>query len=483
MCIRGQRILSLFLTAGVLACASERSGAFDAGSPHAESWGYVLFAPLLSTTTFLIDRQGQVIRTWESDFPPGTAAYLLDNGHLLRSARQPDVPVFNAGGEGGRIQEFTWEGELVWDFVFASRDRLQHHDIEPLANGNVLLVAWERKSFDEAIDAGRRPDRLGQAGLWPDAVFEVRPRRPMAGEVVWEWHLWDHLIQDHDPRRRNYGRVADHPELVDVNGNGRAEPLTDEQLQRLRALGYIGGGTSVPDRDADFTHVNSIAYDPRLDQIALSVFGYNEIWIIDHGTTTREAAGHGGGRSGRGGDLLYRWGNPRTYRRGTVAQQRLFGQHDARWVPAGRPGGGNLMVFDNGIGRPAGRYSSVIEIVPPVDAQGRYTLGADGRYGPPEPAWEYPGPDGSPFFADFVSGAQRLPGGTTLICSGPQGRFFEVLPDGSIVWEYDNPYSGNAPNPHGDPPRSVFRAVHVPPDHPGLAGRDLAPLQPQPRRR
>ncbi|MGC8644373.1 MAG: hypothetical protein ACP5XB_31305, partial [Isosphaeraceae bacterium] len=60
----------------------------------------------------------------------------------------------------------------------------------------------------------------------------------------------------------------------------------------------------------------------ELDQILLSVHSFSEIWIIDHGTTTAEAATHKGGRSGKGGDLLYRWGNPQAYRAGTAADQQ-----------------------------------------------------------------------------------------------------------------------------------------------------------------
>ena len=110
------------------------------------SAGYVLFSPLLSGVTYLIDNDGQVVHTWESDYAPGVSVYLLDNSHLLRAGREPEVPVFSIGGHGGRIQEFTWDGDLVWDFKLANEQRLMHHDIEPLPNGNVLAIAWERKS-------------------------------------------------------------------------------------------------------------------------------------------------------------------------------------------------------------------------------------------------------------------------------------------------------------------------------------------------
>ncbi len=497
MRLRGFGFLLGCVLAASPGCVSERPGGTadtptgntagarpgrDARTPGRAPGGYVLFSPLLSYTTYLVDRAGRVVHTWESDFPPGVSEYLLDDGRLLRCARQPEAPVFHQGGSGGRIQEFGWDGELLWDWVVASERRLQHHDIEPLPNGNVLLIAWEYKSREEAIRAGRDPSLVGSQGLWPDCVLEVRPDRPKGGRVVWEWHLWDHLIQDHDPGRENYGRVPEHPELIDINGDRSMERLSEEALERLRALGYVGGGAGTRDRHADLTHVNSIAYNPHLDQIALSVLFFNEIWIIDHGTTTEEAAGHSGGRAGRGGDLLYRWGNPRAYGRGGAEDQQLFAQHDARWIPEGYPGAGNILVFNNGAERLDRLYSSVIEIAPPLDSRGRYAIKSGSRFGPDGPAWEYTAPEKGSFFADFISGAHRLPDGGTFICSGPQGRFFEVAANGEIVWEYENPYSGDAPNPAGDPPYSVFRATLLAADHPALAGRDLRPLDPQPAR-
>lgn len=444
------------------------------------SKGYILFSPLLSTTTYLLDKKGRVVHTWESDLAPGASVYLLDNGNLLRAGRQPNAPTFRGGGLGGRIQEFNWDGTLIWDWVIASKKRLQHHDIEPLPNGNVLLIVWEHKTFEETIQAGRRPNRVGSAGLWPDCILEIQPLRPNKGRIVWEWHLWDHLIQDFNPGVENYGNVSEHPELIDINGDREPEPMSNKQLQRLKTLGYLGAGTKKADLEPDFTHTNAIAYNPQLDQIALSVLTFNEIWIIDHSITTKEAAGHTGGKGGRGGDLLYRWGNPRVYKRGTKKHQQLFAQHDVRWIPRGFPGAGNMMVFNNGTGRPEGRYSSVIEIELPIDTNGHYSMRPGARFGPDKPTWEYTAPNKRVFFADFISGAHRLINGNTFICSGPQGRFFEVTANGDIVWQYENPYSGHAPNPAGDPPYSVFRATHIPPDHPALVNRNLKPLDPQP---
>ena len=211
----------------------------------------------------------------------------------------------------------------------------------------------------------------------------------------------------------------------------------------------------------DWTHINAVAYNAELDQIMLTAHSFNELWIIDHATTTAEAAGHAGGRGGRGGDLLYRWGNPRAYRAGTAADQRLFAQHDAHWIPAGRPGAGHVLVFNNGLGRPGEDYSSVDEIALPVDARGRYVLEPGAAYGPRGPVWSFTAPRPTDFFSSIMSGAQRLPNGNTLICHSVAGVIFEVTPKGEVVWKHN--YTGTfklgaggfrpAPGGSGDPSR------------------------------
>jgi hypothetical protein len=232
--------------------------------------------------------------------------------------------------------------------------------------------------------------------------------------------------------------------------------------------------------------VNAVDYHPGLDQIALSVPALGEVWILDHSTTSAEAASSRGGRAGRGGDLLYRWGNPAAYGRGQGSPKRFFFQHDVRWIPEGFPRAGNLTVFNNGRDRPDRLVSTVEEIRPPLAPGGRYAL-EDGRpYGPAELAWTWELPPDR--FSPFISGAERLANGNTLVCSGADGILLEVNAAGEIVWEYRNPYTGDVrladgsfPNATiGSFPYAVFRATRIPPDHPGLTGRKLAPLDPQP---
>jgi hypothetical protein len=421
--------------------------------------------------------QGRIVRTWESEYTPGQEAYLLENGHLLRPAKlSGNEARFAGAGSGGRVQEFTWEGDLVWDFKFHNDKQIQHHAITRMPNGNVLLIVWERKTAKEAIAAGVKPATAGRSDMLVDSLVEIKPMGMTGGQVVWEWHLWDHLIQDQDKTKANYGDVALHPELVDVNhawnsgfaaiaqilapftrkGETKKGPDSDKALDKLKSIGYVGagGGNQFMGFMPDWTHVNSVAYNAKLDQIVLSVRSFNEIWIIDHSTTTAEAAGHTGGRSGKGGDLLYRWGNPRAYRAGSVGDQRLFGQHDAHWIPEGVPGAGHILVFNNGGGQPRGNHSSVDEIVLPVDAKGRYAYKPGTAYGPDKAVWSYTAPKKSHFFAPLMSGAQRLPNGNTLICTGFSGTLFEVTPKGETVWRYIVPNdTRSSPGGFGPPPK------------------------------
>ena len=449
-------------------------------STEAAATGYTLFAPLNSTTTYLIDIRGETVHSWPSEYNPGQAVYVLDDGRLLRCERQPRNRHFHGGGIGGRVERISPDGKVEWEFVYANEEHCLHHDVEPLPNGNILMIAWEKKTRDEAIAAGRDPKLADGEVFWPDFIIEVRPEGASGGKIVWEWHVWDHLVQDFDKSKPNFGVVADHPQRVNVNFRGMPRREGPAGRRFLRALGYLGGGDGDedddadddsprrrradddadgrprgprgPDMRADWCHTNSIAYNARLDQIVLSVHNFNEIWIIDHTTTTKEAAGHTGGRYGKGGDLLYRWGNPRAYGAGDAKDQQIFAQHDAQWVPDGTPGAGHLLVFNNGLGRPDGAYSSVVELAPPMDATGVYARQSGKAFGPDKPSWEYAAEQKRSFFSSHISGTQRLPNGNTLICSGEQGRIFEVTPAGKSAWEYVNPYLERSGPDDGDGP-------------------------------
>jgi hypothetical protein len=412
--------------------------------------GYTLIAPMRSKSTYLVDMTGRIVNTWESDTTPALVPYLLDNGHLLRPGAADSG--FLSPGFGGRVQEFDWNGKLLWDFAFQGENQHPHHDIKRLPNGNVLMIISDRKNAAEALAAGRNPELIREV-LNADAIIEVKPTGPTTGEIVWEWHVWDHLVQDHDKTKNNYGDVSARPERVDINyadfvfGLG-GKSLNKKDLDQLRSLGYIGNSPEADDKPlpanlfSDWTHFNSVAYNAALDQILISVHSFSELWIIDHSTTTAEAGSSQGGRYGKGGDLLYRCGNPRAYRSGTNVDQRFFRQHNAYWIEKGLPGEGHVLIFNNGLKRPDGQYSSVDELVLPASPDGTYEREPDLPFTPPELVWTYTAPAKTDFFDPFISGAQRLPNGNTLICSGTKSIVFEVTPDKETVWRFSNPNTG-----------------------------------------
>ena len=419
--------------------------------------GYTLFIGRWDGDVFLIDPLGRVAHAWHLDVSFNHAK-LLDNGNLLA--------IRHSG-----VSEFDPRGNVVWQY---DNYRL-HHDFLKMPNGNVMMLDKKIKTREQVIAAGANPESISESKLGHTYLVEVRPTGASDGEVVWEWSAWDHLVQDFDPSKPNYGAIAEHPELIDINF----------------MLDLAGKLPHPP--PLDWTHTNSIAYNPALDQIMLSPRHFSELWIIDRSATTEEARGSAGGNSGMGGDLLYRWGNPRAYGQGDAHDQRLFWQHQPHWIPPGLPGAGNILLFNNGNEFPGYErfYSSIDEIVLPADGY-RYRRAPNSPYPPAEPAWTYAAETPADLYAPILSGAQRLPNGNTLIVDGTAGTIFQTAPDGKIVWKYVVPLHKRVhlrqgempsvrktyPTPYGELlslTNGVYRAYWYPPDYPGLQALDLTP--------
>lgn len=392
-------------TAGtVLALALLGSVAHGQGEPCE---GYTFYGVTNNTTTKLIDLDENVIHTWTGASQAAFTPYLYPDGSILRPCKA-SPSYFNGTGVGGRFQIIAWDNTILWDYLWATQDYQQHHDIYAMPNGNVLIVAWERKTKAEAQAMGRQ--NLNNE-MWPTRITEVQPDGQNDGIVVWDWHVWDHLIQDVDSSKPNYGVVSEHPELIDINAGA---------LQ--------SGG--------DWLHVNAVAYNEELDQVIFSSKKTSEIYIVDHSTTIDEAAGHTGGNCGKGGDLLYRWGNPQIYDRGDSGDQELFSVHSVHWIDPDLPGGRHILMYNNG--DRAGNqndYSSVEEITPPLLADGNYEIEDGQPYGPTELEWIYK--DEANFYSATMSGAVRLSNGNTLICESNSGYLFEVTEQGEIVWDHN----------------------------------------------
>lgn len=439
--------ISIANTAG-----SQTVGWFYSNPGNAD--GYILFAPLNSDTTYLIDKCGKRIHTWASTHYPGEAVYLLENGSLLHTADM-DNNLFNAGGTGGGIEKFDWDGNMIWNYEISDAAQCQHHDAIQLPNGNVIAIVWEDHTATDAIDNGRNPASLG-THIWSEKLVEIQPAGVDSGIIVWQWRAWDHLVQEFDNTKLNYGPIYNHPELLNFNLNSSM-------------MGVV-----------DWLHCNGLDYNAATDQLIVSCHNLNEVWIIDHSTTMEEAALHTGGQSGKGGDLLYRWGNPQNYGRGSVSDQKFYGQHNARWIPAGFPGAGDIMVYNNGLNRPGGNFSTAETFTPPEMVNYVYPLDAAAPYDPATQSWIYTASPPESFYSQVISGAQRTANGSTIICEGMSGTFFEVDMNSNDLWKYINPVSATGIITQGNFPgmNAAFRCVYYEADYPGLSGHSLLPGAP-----
>lgn len=408
------------------------------------------------TETYLINNCGEVINQWTSNYPPGNAVYLLEDGTLLRAGKIGNTDIV-FGGTGGIVEKFDWEGNLIWSYEVSSETRVQHHDVFPMPNGNVLILVATVMSNAEAIQAGRNPALLTESVLYNEQIIEVEPTGLNQGNIVWEWNIKDHLIQDFDSSKDNFGNVAENPQLLDIN--------------------FLSGRSGL----ANWLHINSIQYNEDLDQLILNSRNLNEFYIIDHSTSTAEASSNSGGIYGQGGDFLYRWGNPQSYRRGSESDQLLFGQHYPHFIPQGLPNEGQIILFNNGLGR-SPSFSEVFILEPPTTSPGFYASPTTTGYEPVVSDYIFTKPNPEDLFSRILSSAQMLPNGNILICDGDSGYFIEIDDNENVVWSYINP-TGSAgimsqgDNPE-DTPNVTFRAIKYGLDYPAFNGRDLTPGAP-----
>lgn len=391
--------------------------------------GYTLLSPMINCkTTYLIDMEGNLVHKWETEYPPGLYAILLENGNLLRGGRPKGAPC-GIGGTSGIVQEIDWDGNVVWEYKMMTPTEVQHHTFWRMPNGNTLLLGWEFKSIKEAIAKGRDPKSIPTAvfgrgkwhyGFWVDFVREVNK----AGKTVWEWHVWDH--------------VGTGPKQFDINYH-LPKPV----------------GALYP--DFDWTHFNTVGYIPEKDQVILNSRNFSEFYLIDHKT----------------GEMVYRWGNPGAYGQGKDpsfydnGDQKVFGSHCATWI-----GNDRVILFDNGSERPEGNRSAAVEV--------------DIKTG--KIVWEYEAKFSNSFYSYRQGAVQRLPNGNTLITSTHGGHLIEVTKDKEVVWDYVSPIHKGKPkcwledgDGHNSMHNMIHRAYRYGPDYPGLKGKDLSkkvPLAP-----
>lgn len=414
--------------------------------------GYYLLSPLIDqdNNSYLLDDCGRVVKTWQGNGMPGAACILGHDGSLIRTVAI-DNP-FMAAGCGGAIEKFNWSGKRIWRWELSDSNESLHHDITEMPNGNILAIVWVRKTAAEAEAMGRKFP-LGKTDILFERIIEIQPKDTSDAEIVWEWSLWDHVIQNSDPTKPSFGTPSQKPELLDLNYYDAA------------------------DKGRDWLHLNGIDYNPSLNQIAITSRSLGEFYIIDHSTTSIEATGHTGGRWGKGGDFLYRWGNPAAYGRGTPSVKRLFVPHHAHWIKNGLPHAGNFLVFNNGVGRPGGAYSTVDMVVPPLDSINRYKQEATNPYMPLLAITKYKASNPASFFSPVVCGSYMLKNGNLLTTHGLKGQAFETDSSGNILWSYTSPASTSGLLSQGEEPavNTVFRYEFYHTDFSGFTGKDLTP--------
>ena len=353
---------------------------------------YILVNDAAANRVFLINKEARLLHEWSLTNNIGNDAFLLPNGKLLASLESDD-PQIKLGGKGGRLQIVAPDGTVEWDFIYSSLNGETHHDAEMLPNGNIIAMVWQRFSTEVATQAGF----MLEDDVFPESIIEINPA---TDEIVWEWHSWDHLIQDHDPTKDNFGVVSEHPERIDIN--------------------YVPKSETVADVKGDIMHANAIAYDEVNDVILLSINFYSEVWAIDHSTSTVEAAGQSGGNYGKGGDLIYRFGNPQTYQNSLGS--RLFHNNHFPNLLKGEDQG-KLLMFSNGndLGQ-----STVFELELPS----AYDLQTNSN-NELKITWSFTDPE---LYSPKVSGAVPLPNGNILITEGTFG-FWEVTREKEVVWK------------------------------------------------
>jgi hypothetical protein len=425
--------------------------------------GYHLIYPNRQSTVYLMDECGQIVHRWEDEDQvarPGAVAYLLPNGNLLRAKNYAPLfngPSFSAGGSGGVVQLLSWDNDVLWTYVVADSIQRQHHDVHPMPNGNVLILAYENHLLEDLVANGFDTVSYLQRSLWSEKILEIDP---VTDSIVWEWRLWDHLVQEYDSEALNYRRVAAHPERVNINYQEFSESRSD------------------------WAHANALDYNEALDQIMISARNFNEIWIIDHSTTTEEAADSLGGISGEGGDLLWRWGSPHAYNQGTFEEQQLFWNHDAQWiddfVDTDYPHYGAVAVFNNFINYEVENGRSRGQIITPVyDELSHHYVIQDSTFLPLGFSATFNHPDPAQNFSSSGSSIQLMGNGHVIMCAALQGRSFELDETGELVWEYLTPLFNGMQFTQGfqleTADNVTFQVERYPREYAAFIGRDLSP--------
>ena len=346
-----------------------------------------------ANTSVVINKDGEIIQEYNFENRLGNDIERLPNGEFLGIFKPMTKTHISFGGSGGVLRRINADQQTLWQYVISSETELAHHDLERLPNGNVMTIVWEKISTEQAIALGAQTE----VPIYLEKLVEIDPN---TDEIVWQWRSADHLIQDVDDSASTYGNIRQYPRKIDINYNSHIE-------------------------DGDWMHANGIVYDHTRDLVFMTVNFYDEVWVIDHSTTTAQASTASGGNYGVGGDLVYRFGNPAAY---GSAQPPIFDHvHHPNFSNDNNT---QMLFYSNG---ETAEKSIVFELQLPAQ------LSLDpNTENLPAIVWQFSHPE---MYYRIVSGAVKLPNGNVLICEGDFG-FWEINPSGHVVWKMKGYQSG-----------------------------------------
>ena len=396
-----------------------------------KTWsGYTVFITPEAEGVILIDMNGRVVKQWK-DFSgaAGGPARILPGGQVIAGVGN-GAP----NQEAPALVQRDWDGKEVW--------RFDHSEQIPGRDGGAAVWSarqhhdWQRPGFAAGYYApGAQPavanattlvlthsnvtdPRIADRRLEDDRLIEVS----WDGKVLWDWRASDHADEfGFSPEARGVIR----------QGLGFNRGRDSYDWLHINAAAYVGPNHWFDDGDARFAPDNIVISSRESSFIAIVSRSGKIVWRM--GPDYRES------------DALRKLG-------------QIIGQHNPHFIPKGLAGAGNLLVFDNG-------GTSGYGFANPAAPDGRDSL----RRGSSrvvevnpvtfEKVWEYSvaGAESYRFYSHYVSGAQRLANGNTMITEGADGRIFEVTTGGEIVWEYVSPYFTQ----NGGTNR-VYRAYRVP---------------------
>ncbi len=379
----------------------------------AQQWnGLTLIAVKGAYSVGVCDTNGVMVKTWTFTPAQGSnsyPSYMTQGGFIWRTITTTSSVTPQNGGMTGRIQKMDYAGNILWDWTFNSPQGVLHHDICIMPNGNVLATAYDVRFSVDIVAAGCTNTATS---MWSERIMEVQPVGTNSANIVWEWKLWDHLVQNVNPLKNNYyASIVNHPELLNIN-NG---------IQ------------------TDFFHMNGLDYYPILDQIAFSSHFKAEMYIIDHSTNTAGAATHTAGNSGQGGDLLYRWGKPSIYGAAGPTMVPSY-VHDGHFIPDGVPFAGQLCGFNNS--GQAVPFRSTVDRVNPPRAGYNYTIALGSAFTPTNFTSRYV----CNAYSSGYSSAEQFPNGNQMMSMAPAGNVYEVDAAGTFLWSKNT--GGLTPQAH-----------------------------------